>query len=93
MSDTQPTEVDKREAVEIARLLGAGAGIFDIGLGTRVGQTAKRVARIRADAVKAERDRCVRKVRDRLSVSPVYRIAMQVAIEAVLSDDQEAHLG
>jgi len=56
MSDIQPTKRDKREAVEIARLLGAGAGIFDIGLGTRVGQTAERIAHIRADAVKVERD-------------------------------------
>ena len=97
MGDIETTEADKREAVEIARLLGAGAGIFDIGFGTRVGQTAERIARIRADAVKAERERVATRAnrwveynRNPDTTLPFDGEDLELYL---LSDDQEDHRG
>ena len=121
MSDIQPTEADREEAIRIldgsyecTRVWSAWSyGTMsedDFGLSAedenRVDDTAKAIARIRADAVKAERGRdiagevwdilvpYIRPADKHRSVTSVYdEMREHFSIPTALSDDREAHRG
>jgi hypothetical protein len=103
MSDIQPTEADREEAKCLCAAMWHASltGIFDPTVDKFVDVAAIEVSRIRADAVKAEREIVITAV---LSMGIIYKCkplkrldiltALYDTIEAkVLSNDQEAHNG
>ena len=101
MSDIQPTEADREEAYStIAAILRAMDGdIVEGKPGSDCLIDAKIIleahnSRIRSDAVKAERERCIGRVNQLIDNGWIAASASKGVIRAyVESDDQEVHNG
>jgi hypothetical protein len=104
MSYTQPTEVEREEAQEVVRKIRANTIFHSDDDGTEfsfhmtTGQAIAEIIRIRADAVKAEREKYRRgcpNCEDGLfdEVSCGVGFCLSCGGVAILSDDQEAHRG
>ena len=99
MSDIQPTDADREEAYStIAAILRAMDGdIVEGKPGSDCLIDAKIIleahnSRIRSDAVKAERERCIRRIRFEM-LDDRYLHTLNRLEQAILSDDHEAHRG
>ena len=80
MSDIQPTEAEREDVRRLLIAWGKPDGLL------------KEITSIKADVVKAERERCIRRIRFEM-LDDRYIHTLNRLEQAIFSDDQEARNG